>query len=292
MECSCRLCPTPGMYAVISIPEVSRTRATLRRARVRLLRCRRVDARAHAATLRAALQGRCLGLGDLVLPALADQLLDGGHLAPLLALRSLFCLLRVRPTRSGVSRLVNAGQNRLIVVGSRLPSYRPGSPRTSSRGSSTQQDVPGAGHGEKQYPGVDFPSKPGSPTPSFHVARRPRSGGVRSEAWVSFPGPGVRQDVLKAPVIRAMTRMKIQMIVTAAQNPILIQATIFAEVTRPVPVTQPLLARISRRALLAKTRAMIAGMIGQNTHDTIDRTSPATALFEVFGAGPYAGGGG
>ena len=95
-----------------------------------------------------------------------------------------------------------------------------------------------------------------------------------------------------APVIRTMTRMKIQMIVTAAQNPILIQATIFADVTRPVPVTQPLLARISRRALLAKTRAMIAGMIGQNTHDTIDSTSPATALFEVFGAGPYAGGGG
>jgi hypothetical protein len=32
-------------------------------------------------------------------------------------------------------------------------------------------------------------------------------------------------------------------------------------------------------------------MIGQNTQDTIDSTSPATALFEVFGAGPYAGGG-
>ena len=31
-ECSCRLCPTPGMYDVTSIPFVSRTRATLRRA--------------------------------------------------------------------------------------------------------------------------------------------------------------------------------------------------------------------------------------------------------------------
>lgn len=95
-----------------------------------------------------------------------------------------------------------------------------------------------------------------------------------------------------APGITAMTRMRIQMMVIAAQNPILIQATIFAEVTRPVPVTQPLLARISRRALLANTKAMIAGMIGQNTQETIDSTSAATALFEVFGAGPYAGGGG
>src|SRR5512134_3096111 len=32
MECSWRLCPTPGMYAVTSMPLVRRTRATLRRA--------------------------------------------------------------------------------------------------------------------------------------------------------------------------------------------------------------------------------------------------------------------
>src|SRR5947209_13892051 len=32
MECSCRLWPTPGIYAVTSWPLVSRTRATLRRA--------------------------------------------------------------------------------------------------------------------------------------------------------------------------------------------------------------------------------------------------------------------
>src|SRR5215211_6030377 len=31
-ECSWRLCPSPGMYVVTSIPFVSRTRATLRRA--------------------------------------------------------------------------------------------------------------------------------------------------------------------------------------------------------------------------------------------------------------------
>src|ERR671929_906378 len=47
--------------------------------RVRLLRRRRVDARAHAATLRGALQRRGLGLLDLVLAALADQLVDRGH---------------------------------------------------------------------------------------------------------------------------------------------------------------------------------------------------------------------
>ena len=32
IECSCRLWPTPGMYAVTSMWLVSRTRATLRRA--------------------------------------------------------------------------------------------------------------------------------------------------------------------------------------------------------------------------------------------------------------------
>src|SRR5262245_51414613 len=32
IECSCRLCPTPGMYAVTSIAFVSRTRATFRSA--------------------------------------------------------------------------------------------------------------------------------------------------------------------------------------------------------------------------------------------------------------------
>ena len=32
IACSCKLWPTPGMYAVTSIPLVSRTRATLRRA--------------------------------------------------------------------------------------------------------------------------------------------------------------------------------------------------------------------------------------------------------------------
>src|SRR6187431_2680261 len=47
---------------------------------VRLLRGGRVDARADAASLGRALEGRRLGLRRLVLPALADQLVNGGHL--------------------------------------------------------------------------------------------------------------------------------------------------------------------------------------------------------------------
>src|SRR5215469_1980311 len=47
--------------------------------RVRLLGRGGVDARAHPAALRAALQRRSLVLGYLVLPALPDQLLDRGQ---------------------------------------------------------------------------------------------------------------------------------------------------------------------------------------------------------------------
>src|SRR5215468_7678965 len=51
----------------------------LAKRRVWLLGRVRVDARADTATLRAPLERRGLGLSYLVLPALADQLLDGGH---------------------------------------------------------------------------------------------------------------------------------------------------------------------------------------------------------------------
>ena len=50
--------------------------------RVRLLRGVGVHAGAHAAPLGRALQRRRLALGRLRLPALADQLLDGGHSEP------------------------------------------------------------------------------------------------------------------------------------------------------------------------------------------------------------------
>src|SRR6478735_4042178 len=46
---------------------------------VRLLRGGRVDAGADASALRAALEGGRLGLRRLVAPAVADQLLNGGH---------------------------------------------------------------------------------------------------------------------------------------------------------------------------------------------------------------------
>src|SRR3954454_13431911 len=75
---------------------------------VRLLRRRRVDARADTTTLRAALKRRRLGLADLVLPALADQLRDRGHspysYSSCGAVSPLFSSSRFgRPPRSGVS---------------------------------------------------------------------------------------------------------------------------------------------------------------------------------------------
>src|SRR5580658_3423493 len=67
--------------------------------RVRLLRRRRVDARAHAAALRALLERRRLVLRYLVLAALADQLLDRGQ--PRLRLsRRLASEVTKRPKRS------------------------------------------------------------------------------------------------------------------------------------------------------------------------------------------------
>src|SRR6201995_267827 len=58
--------------------------------RVRLLRRGRVDARAHTTALRALLERRRLVLRHLVLPALADQLLDRGQ--PSLRLPVVFLL--------------------------------------------------------------------------------------------------------------------------------------------------------------------------------------------------------
>ncbi|SQD98752.1 conserved hypothetical protein [Parafrankia sp. Ea1.12] len=60
-------------------PAVQPDACHLAQRRVRLLGGGRVDAGAHATTLRAPLECRGLGLLDLVLPALADQLLDRGQ---------------------------------------------------------------------------------------------------------------------------------------------------------------------------------------------------------------------
>src|SRR3954470_8806744 len=104
--------------------------------RVRLLRRGRVDARAHTAALRGTLQRRGLGLLDLVLAALADQLVDRGHGWPgsptcagscseksVLCCRARWCRscsepsrprppATVRPTRSGVSPFPGTGRCR------------------------------------------------------------------------------------------------------------------------------------------------------------------------------------
>src|SRR6185369_14125432 len=64
---------------------------------VRLLRGGGVDAGADAAALRGALEGRRLGLRRLVAPAVADQLLDGGHsVDPFLSLPQYPALCRAR----------------------------------------------------------------------------------------------------------------------------------------------------------------------------------------------------
>src|SRR3954449_10570327 len=73
---------------------------------VRLLRGGGVHAGAHATPLRAPLERRSLLLGDLVLAALTDQLLDRGH-GPAFSWCTADCLglwlFRLRITRSGVS---------------------------------------------------------------------------------------------------------------------------------------------------------------------------------------------
>src|SRR5947207_13649459 len=81
IECSCKLWPTPGMYDVTSSPFVSRTRATLRRG-VRLLRCGRVDADAHAPLLRARLHRGRLRLLTHRFPAVANELVNRRHGSP------------------------------------------------------------------------------------------------------------------------------------------------------------------------------------------------------------------
>src|SRR5689334_23190266 len=119
--------------------------------RVRLLRRRRVDAGAHTAALRGTLQRRGLGLLDLVLAALADQLVDRGHGWPgsptcAGSCSEVWCCAvvlggagparaprprspsTVRPTRSGVSPSPGTGRCRRTGLGrpSRLGATPPG----------------------------------------------------------------------------------------------------------------------------------------------------------------------
>src|SRR5690606_14437364 len=79
----------------------------LAQGRVRLLRGGRVHTRAHAALLRVGLEGRRLRLGSLGLPALADQLLNGGQKCSLLMLHG--DSVMVDPSVSAASRGTSRG---------------------------------------------------------------------------------------------------------------------------------------------------------------------------------------
>src|SRR6516162_1395249 len=86
---------------------------------IRLLGRGRVDARANAPALGAALQGRGSGLGYLVLAALADQLLDRGHrvsvffsVAPAGAMFGVPSPHRAARRRAGSTALPSSGHHR------------------------------------------------------------------------------------------------------------------------------------------------------------------------------------
>src|SRR3954451_9579146 len=96
---------------------------------VRLLRRGGVDAGADATALRRSLQGRRLVLRHLVLAALADQLVDGGHLVVPLLFDSLSAALCSGGCDAGV---------RVVLPSSRRPrgrARRPGQGRASLPGS-------------------------------------------------------------------------------------------------------------------------------------------------------------
>ena len=65
----------------------------------------------------------------------------------------------------------------------------------------------------------------------------------------------------------------------------LIHEMILVAVLSPAPLTRPPEAAISRSDLRARTSAMIAGITGQTTHETMASTRPTTALVDVVGAG-------
>lgn len=71
----------------------------------------------------------------------------------------------------------------------------------------------------------------------------------------------------------------------------LIHEMIFAAVTMPEPVDQPLLAWISLSALDARIKATIASTIGQMIHETIAKTKAITAFWLDCGTAGTAGAG-
>src|SRR5256714_4292025 len=151
MECSCRLCPTPGMYAVTSIWLVSRTRATLRSAEFGFLGVV-VYTRVHTPRR----WGLPLSAGVLVLPTLSSRPLRTscwivGTDSPCSLVLSLrrSCLLRggagscsVLPAARGLGRPPRSGVSLLVLrTGPRFCRYgevgrsgtRPARPRADRR---------------------------------------------------------------------------------------------------------------------------------------------------------------
>src|SRR3954453_21727555 len=121
--------------------------------RVRLLRRRRVDAGAHTAALRGTLQRRGLGLLDLVLAALADQLVDRGHGWP------------GSPTCAGSCSEVWFSA---VVLGGAGPA-RASRPRPSVTVRSTRSGgLPPPGTGRCRRTGLGRPSRLGDVLPRLH----------------------------------------------------------------------------------------------------------------------------
>ena len=121
------------------MPLVSRTRATLRSAEFGFFGVCGVHPGAHAAPLGRALQRRRLGLGRLRLPALADQLLDGGHTKPLKRTSGIVGAAhrRLRPavngTGSACARQTGPGGPATAGGSSVNAAHRPTSPTTPMR---------------------------------------------------------------------------------------------------------------------------------------------------------------
>src|SRR4051812_33805052 len=172
---------------------------------VRLLRGGRVDARADAASLGRTLQGRRLVLRHLVLAALADQLVDGGHLGGSLS------GLSSRPGTlpgTGVVRCFScrsirpAAHERVRCCGARSrglagPDTEDRDYRGRVRGSKHRAPAPRPARPAARRPG----STTGTPAPP---PRRPRAP-VRRRSPASSAPPGARRSS-RSPGSRAAYR--------------------------------------------------------------------------------------
>ena len=189
---------------------------------VRLLGRGRVDAGADAATLRAALEGRRLGLLDLVLPALADQLLDGGHsprLRLVLRCRGASVMVwggcrpgrtgrcsdpRGRECRPGPTCCGRAGRTGSVVL---LAAHRSCSSPSGSRNRVAQRTREGPGiprHEGRDYPARRAQVKSARPAPATRQRRRAVRGahGQRDGHRSTTTSPSAaRPSVIQAMIV-------------------------------------------------------------------------------------------